>query len=111
VGKLLCQLRLNHRSSRPLPVATAMKAVVQGNHLKPFDYHLFDDLPNWLKEADATIISASFRDEDCDNPPELDGYLAFVPNGMNKSNQHVPFFPCAHIIQSLLLVFLLLCPI
>jgi hypothetical protein len=54
---------------------------MQGNHLKPFVYHPFHNLPNWLEEDDATIISASFWDEDCDNPPELDRYLARVPAG------------------------------
>jgi len=109
VGKLLRQLRLDYRS--PRPVATAVKAVVQGNQLKPFVHHLFDDLPNWLEEANAMIISASFWDEDCDDPPELDGYLALIPDGLNKSNQRLPFFPCAHIIWSCHRVLLRLCPL
>jgi hypothetical protein len=39
-----------------------MKAAVQGDHLKPFVYHLLDDFPNRFKEADSAIIAASFWD-------------------------------------------------
>jgi len=78
VDKLLRTLCLDYRSPRPSPIAKAVKAVVQGNHVMSFVHHPFNDLPNWLKEADAMIISTSFRDEDCDDPPELDGYLALL---------------------------------
>jgi hypothetical protein len=111
VGKLLRQLHLDHRSACPLSVTTAVKAVVQGNYLKPMVHHSFNDLPHWLKEADAAITPSSFQDEDSDNPPELDGYLALVPNGLDKPNQRVPFVPCAHIIRSHLWVLLQLYPL
>ena len=69
-------------------------------------HHPFNDLPNWLKEANATIIPASIQDEDSDDPPELDGYLAFIPNNLDEPNKRVPFVPCAHIIRSRLRVLL-----
>ena len=74
-------------------------------------HHSFDDLPYWLKEADAAIIPTSFWDEDSDNPPELDGYLALIPDGLDEPNQRVPFVPCAHIIRSRLWVLLQLYPL
>ncbi len=63
MGKLLHQLHLNHSSAGPSPVATAMEAVVQGNYLRSMVHHLLNDFLNWLKEADAFIIPASFQDE------------------------------------------------
>ncbi len=59
-------------------------------------HHSFDDLPDWLKEADAAIIPASFWDEDSDDPPKLNGYLALVPNSLDEPYQRVPSVPCAH---------------
>ena len=81
-----------------MPVATAVEAVVQGNYLEPMVHHLFYDLPNWLEEAGAAIIPASFWDEDSDDPPKLDGYLALVPDSLGELDQRVPFVPCAHIV-------------
>ena len=69
-----------------MPVATALKAVVQGNYLKPMVHHSFDDLPYWLEEADAATIPTSFWDEDSDDPPKLDGYLALVLDGLDEPN-------------------------
>ncbi len=64
VGKLLSQLCLNHRGACPLPILTAMQTVLQGNHLEPVVHHPFDDLPDWLEEANATIVPAAYADED-----------------------------------------------
>jgi len=61
-------------------------------------HHHYNDLPNWLKEATAAIIPTTFWDEDSYDPPELDGYLAFIPDGLDEPNEHVPSVPCAHII-------------
>ena len=68
MGKLLPQLRLDHRGPRPPPVVTAVKAVVQGNRLELFVYHPLDDFLYRFEEADSAIIAASFWDQDCDNP-------------------------------------------
>ena len=78
MGELLCQLCLDHRGPRPLPVVTAVEAVVQGDRLKPLVYHPFDYLPNRFKESNAAIIAASW-DEDCDNPPILAGWVSCPP--------------------------------
>ena len=94
-----------------MPVATAVKAVVWGNYFKPMVHHSFDDLPYWLKEANAAIIPTSFWDEDSDDPPKLNGYLALVPDGLDELNQRVPFVPCAYIIWSRLRVLLQLYPL
>jgi hypothetical protein len=75
VGKLLSQCCLNHCGACPLPIAAAMQAVMQGNHLKPTVFHPFNELPYWLKEANAKIVPATFGDEDNDYPPKLEGYL------------------------------------
>jgi hypothetical protein len=47
-------------------------------------HHSFDDLPYWLKEANALIVPIAFGDEDSDNPPKLEGYPAFVLDGLDK---------------------------
>ena len=106
VGKLLRQLCLDQCSPGPSPMAPAVQAIMQDDCLKPMVHHPFDDLPDWFEEADATVIPASFRDEDSDDPPKLGGYLALVPNSLDKPNQYVPFVPCAHIVQSRLWVLL-----
>jgi hypothetical protein len=69
VGKLLGQLCLYHCSACSLPVLADVKAVVQGNHLELMVHHPFDDFPNRLKEANATIIPTTFWDEGSDDPP------------------------------------------
>jgi hypothetical protein len=84
VGKLLSQLCLYHCSVCSSPVPAALQAVVQGNHLKPMIHHPFNDFPYRLKVADAAIIPTAFGDEESDNPPKLDGYLAFIPDGLDK---------------------------
>ncbi len=85
MGKLLSQLCLYHCSTCSLPVPAAEQAVVQGNHLKPIVHHPFkNDFPYWLEEANATIIPTAFGDEDSEDPPKLDGYLAFIPGGLDK---------------------------
>ena len=76
MSKLLRQLRLLHRSSGPPPIAAAVEAVVQGDRLKPLVDHPLDDLPNWLEEADAMVITTAFRDEDCDDPAMMDAYFS-----------------------------------
>ena len=87
VSKLLRQLRLNHRSSGPPPIAAAVKAVVQGDRLEPLVDHPFDDLPNWLEEADAAAAKALAKNAVIDtlagmgvtpglmNPDEFGAYL------------------------------------
>ncbi len=67
-----------------MPILAAVQAVMQGNHLEPIVHHPLDDLPIWLKEADALIVPAAFGDEDSDNPPKLEGYLTFIPDGLDK---------------------------
>ncbi len=57
---------------------------MRGNHLEPMVHHPFDDLPYWLKEANAPIVPTAFGDEDSDDPPKLEGYPTFVPDGLNK---------------------------
>jgi hypothetical protein len=84
VGKLLGQLCLYHRSACSLPILAAVQAVMQGNHLEPMIHHPFDDFLDWLEEANAKIILTTFGDEDSDNPPKLDAYLAFIPDGLDK---------------------------
>jgi hypothetical protein len=84
VVKRLSQLCLNHCGACPLPILAAMRAVVQGNHHKPMIHHPFNDLPNGLREVDAMIVPTAFRDEDSDYPPELEGYLTFIPDGLDK---------------------------
>ncbi len=59
-----------------------LKAVVQGDRLEPLVDHPFDDLPDWLEEADATVVTTAFWDEDCDDPAKLGGYPALVPDGL-----------------------------
>ena len=60
VGKLLHQLCLNHCGTSPPPIATAVKAVGQGDCLELFVYHLFNDFPYRFEEADSAMIVASF---------------------------------------------------
>ncbi len=47
-------------------------------------HHPFDDLPYWLKEANAAIVLAAFGGEDSDYPPKLEGYPTFVPDGLDE---------------------------
>ena len=87
-----------------------MEAVVQDDCLEPLVYHPFDDLPNCLEEADAAIIAASFRDKDCNNPAELGGYLALVPDCLDELHQRLPILSGAYIRRPRLRVLLQLCP-
>ncbi len=57
---------------------------MQGNHLELLVDYPFDNLPNWLEEADATIITASFWDKNCNDPTQLCGYLALVPDDLDE---------------------------
>jgi hypothetical protein len=84
VGKLLSQLCLNHCSACPLPILAAVQAVGQGNDLKLMVHHLFNDLSYWLKEADAAIVPTAFGDEVNDYPPELEGYLTFISDALDR---------------------------
>jgi hypothetical protein len=47
-------------------------------------HHPFDDFPYRLKEANDAIIPTAFGDEDSDNPPKLEGYLTFIPDGLDE---------------------------
>jgi hypothetical protein len=47
-------------------------------------HHPFDDLPFWLKKANAAIVPAAFGDEDSDCPPEFEGYLTLITDGLDK---------------------------
>jgi hypothetical protein len=61
-----------------------VQAVVQGNCLEPVVHHPIDDIPNWLEEANAAIVPATFGDEESDDPPKLEGYLTFIPDGLDE---------------------------
>ncbi len=83
---------------------------MQGDRLEPLVDHPFDDFPNWLEEADATIITAAFRDKDCDDPAELGGYLALFLDGLDELHQRLPILSNAYICRPRLRVLLQLCP-
>ena len=57
-----------------------------------------------------TIIPASFRDKDRNDPPELGWNLALVPDGLDERHHRLPNISGAYICLPLLLVLLQLCP-
>jgi hypothetical protein len=57
---------------------------MQGIGLEPVIHDMHNYPTNWLEQAIAMVISATFWDEDSDYPSELDGDLALAPNCLDK---------------------------
>ena len=84
---------------------------MQGDRLEPFVDHPFNDLPNWLEEADATIIASALWDKDCDDPAQLGWDLALAPDGLEELYQRLPCRSGAYICRSRLWVLFQLCSV
>jgi hypothetical protein len=98
-------LPLNNGCPGATVVPASMQATVELDGIELLVHDALDNLPNGLKQAGSVVVTTAFWDQDYNDPAELLGYRARLPDCSDQLHQQVLQVPRAVIALTLLSVF------
>jgi hypothetical protein len=90
VGQLLSQFGLNNGCPGAAVVLASVQAPMKLDCIQPSVHHVLDDLPDQLKQTNTAVVAAVLCYQDNNDPAELLGNRACLPDCGNQLHLQVP---------------------